>query len=97
MSNTGAKAALGLGYAFANPPNTVVQVSNTFGPGVSDWGTCPVVAGSLAAGASCTLIVRYSASCTGGSNDGGLSITGTNLTTRVTPVSAATRSTGNCQ
>lgn len=75
----------------------MVQGNYAFAPCVSSWGTYLAAGGSLAAGAGCMIIMTYWASCTGGSNDGGLSIIGTNFTTRVTSVSAATRSTGNCQ
>ena len=96
LSNTGANTATGLRYAFANLPGAVVPGNYAFGPGVSGWGTCPAAGGSLAAGASCTLIVKYSSSCTGGSNNGNFSISGTNFPTRVTPVTATTRATGTC-
>ena len=96
LSNTGANAASGLGYAFANPAGAVVRGSYGFSPGAAGWGTCPAAGGSLAAGASCTVIVKYAADCTGGSNNGTLSITGANFTTLAIPVTAATKSTGTC-
>jgi hypothetical protein len=97
VSNTGAGTATGLAYAFANPSGAVVQGSYAFAPGVAGWGTCPAAGGSLAAGASCTLIVQYAASCTGGTNNGDLTLSGANFTAAVTRLTAATRSTGSCQ
>jgi len=97
LSNTGGNGATGLGYAFANPAGAVVRGGYVYAPGGSGWGTCPAAGGTLAAGASCTVIVRYEADCTGGSNNGTLSISGANFSTLAVALTAATSSSGVCQ
>jgi hypothetical protein len=79
LTNIGGLAATGLSYTltYANP----AMVSA--GGYTITHGTCPAPAGSLAAGASCTMTIRYDAYCNtsfGGTRNGTLAVGGTNLT-----------------
>jgi hypothetical protein len=51
---------------------------------------------TLAAGATCTVNVRYAASCSGGSRNVNLSAQGANFTTVTVPLTASTSSLGAC-
>jgi hypothetical protein len=89
FTNSGAVAATGLAYAFSSGTSAVGDFSG--------WpGTCPAAGGSLAAGASCTYSVTYSANCTAGSRGGSLRVSGANFTTLVVSLDGATLS-GNCE
>jgi hypothetical protein len=89
ITNSGSVAATNLGYAI------------TLGGGSPGYtvgaGTCPSAGGTLAAGATCNLVVHFEASCTGGSRNGTLSITSANLpTAKTVSLTATVRTTGIC-
>jgi hypothetical protein len=90
ITNTSATAALTLAYAVTYTSGSSINGSYTTG------GTCPAAGGSLAAGASCTRTVRYRADCTGGSRNANWTISGSNFTALVVPLTASTSSSGIC-
>ena len=91
VSNTGSAAATGLAYTIGYTSGSVQQ-----GPYLRNGGTCPTAGGSLAAGSSCTVVVRYEAGCTGGTRNGTYTTSGSNFASLVTTMTASTQSSGIC-
>ena len=90
LSNTGSATATGLDYVVS------YTATSTIGEHYRSGGTCPSSGGSLAAGASCTVIVAFAANCSGGTRNGTFNITG-NFSALAVPLNASVSSSGSCE
>jgi hypothetical protein len=91
LTNTGTVAATGMAYAIAYTGGSIAM-----GDYSVSIGTCPAAGGSLAAGATCSMSVRYSTGCTAGSRPGTLTISGSNLSASRTLSMTASTNNGVC-
>lgn len=90
LTNTGSVTATGLNYAVS------YTTTSSIGDHYLSGGTCPGSGGSLAAGASCTVIVAFAANCSGGTRNGTLNVTG-NFSALAVPLNASVTSSGTCE
>jgi hypothetical protein len=92
FTNNGANAATGLTFTYATTSGS--PSIGGYGPGP---GSSCTSGGSLAAGASCTWVVEYEASCAAGGRNGTLTLSGSNFNPVPIALTATTSSSGVCR